>query len=145
MQKGAKKGKASVEWRRPGKAGAEGGGAGSRKAERGSGCRSSAGAPASCPPPPRNHPEEARERGQPGKDDWRRHLTPREEPGRPGVPSGWRAPARRWLTPVITANGGEAGAPPLPPRRVRHARGALGGRARGRGAALLRDASSPST
>lgn len=59
-------------------------------------------------PRPVNRVDEAREQVK-GKDDWRRHLSPREEPRRPSaVPArvaGTRAPL---APPVISANGGEA-------------------------------------
>jgi hypothetical protein len=58
-------------------------------------------------PRPVNRVDAAREQAK-GKDDWRRHLTPREEPQRPSVPArvaGTRSPL---ATPVILASGDEA-------------------------------------
>lgn len=50
------------------------------------------------PPPPVNRVDVARPQAK-GPEDWRRHLTPREEPGRPGLPP--RGPALRG--PMVTA------------------------------------------
>ena len=59
-------------------------------------------------PRPANRVDEAREQTK-GKDDWRRHLTPREEPRRPSAAPARVAGTRAPLTPpVISANGGEA-------------------------------------